>query len=128
MALLEVRGLTKYFGGLAAVSELDFDINQGEILGLIGPNGAGKTTVFNLISGFLRPDKGRIIFKGRDIAGLKPNKIAELGLVRTFQLTASFRDQTVSQNISMGSCLGEGLGFFRSVFDIRSARRAEPVC
>jgi branched-chain amino acid transport system ATP-binding protein len=125
MALLEVRGLTKSFGGLVAVSDLDLDINQGEILGLIGPNGAGKTTVFNLISGFLRPDKGKITFKGRDITSLKPNKIADLGLVRTFQFTTCLLDQTVSQNISMGSYLGQGLGFFRSVFDIPSARKAE---
>jgi branched-chain amino acid transport system ATP-binding protein len=123
MTLLEVRGLTKYFGGLAAVSELDFDVNQGEILGLIGPNGAGKTTVFNLISGFYRPNKGRVIFKGRDITGLKPNKIAALGLVRTFQLTTLLHDKTVLQNIAMGLHLDHGLSPFGSVFNIRAAQR-----
>ena len=123
MALLEVRGLTKYFGGLAAVSELDFDVNQGEILGLVGPNGAGKTTVFNLISGFYRPNKGKVIFKGRNITGLKPNKIAALGLVRTFQATMLFQWQTVSQNIETGFHLDQGISSFSSVFNIRSARR-----
>jgi len=123
MVLLEVRGLTKYFGGLAAVSNLDFDVNQGQILGLIGPNGAGKTTVFNLISGFYRPNKGRVIFKGRDITGLKPNKIAALGLVRTFQTTTLFHDQTVSQNIAMALHLDQRLSSFGSVFNIRSAQR-----
>jgi len=123
MALLEVRGLTKYFGGLAAVSELDFDVNQGEILGLIGSNGAGKTTAFNLISGFYRPNKGKIIFKGRSITGLRPDKIAALGVVRTFQQTALLNDQTVSQNIAMGLHLDQKTGFFASLFNTHSARR-----
>jgi len=123
MALLEVRGLTKYFGGLAAVSELDFDVNQGEILGLIGSNGAGKTTAFNLISGFYRPNKGKIIFKGHSITGLRPYKIAALGVVRTFQQTALLNDQTVSQNIAMGLHLDQKTGFFASLFNTHSARR-----
>jgi branched-chain amino acid transport system ATP-binding protein len=123
MALLEVKGLTKYFGGLAAINELNFDVNQGEILGLIGPNGAGKTTAFNLISGFLRPNRGSVIFKGYDITGLKPNKIAALGLVRTFQTTVLFHDQTVLQNIAIALHLGHGLNPFSSVFRVRAARK-----
>jgi len=118
--LLEVKGLTKYFGGLAAVSELDFDVYRGEILGLIGPNGAGKTTVFNLISGFFRPNKGKIMFKGLDITGLKPHKIAALGLVRTFQKTLLFGDQTVSKNISIGLHGENGNRFSIPIFNSRS--------
>lgn len=125
MALLEVRGLTKYFGGLGAVIDLDFDVNQGEVLGLIGPNGAGKTTVFNLISGFYHPSKGKVIFRGYDITSLKPSRIAALGLVRTFQTTTLFYDQTVLQNIVMALFLDQRLSSFGSVFNIRSAQREE---
>ena len=85
-SLLDVRGLSKRFGGLQAVSDLSLAMAEGEMLGLIGPNGAGKTTVFNLVSGFLGPDKGEIRFGGRSIVGLKPHAICRQGLARTFQL------------------------------------------
>jgi len=97
--LLEISGLTKYFGGLAAVYQFDMYVNEGEIVGLIGPNGAGKTTVFNLVTGILRPTKGRIIFDGKDTTGKKPHLIAELGIGRTFQLVPLFADFTVLQNV-----------------------------
>jgi branched-chain amino acid transport system ATP-binding protein len=98
--LLEISGLTKYFGGLAAVSQLDMYVNEGEILGLIGPNGAGKTTLFNLITGVLRPTRGKVMFDGEDITNKKPHRVAELGIGRTFQLNPLFANFTVLQNVS----------------------------
>lgn len=101
MALLEVRNLTKYFGGLAAVNNLSFEVNEREILGLIGPNGAGKSTVFNLITSYYKPSKGIIIFNGKNITNLKTHQIAQLGIVRTFQKTNVFMDMSVSKNINI---------------------------
>ena len=89
MALLEVRKLNKHFGGLVAVRDLDFSIEKGEIFGLIGPNGAGKTTIFDLISGFLKPDVGSILFEGKEIVGLRPSRICLLGICRTFHIGVS---------------------------------------
>ncbi|MBC8273993.1 MAG: ABC transporter ATP-binding protein [Chloroflexi bacterium] len=100
MMQIEISGLTKYFGGLAAVSQFDMYVNEGEIVGLIGPNGAGKTTIFNLITGVFPPTKGRVIFDGTDITGRKPHVIAKLGIGRTFQLNPLFADFTVLQNVS----------------------------
>ncbi|HEY7492539.1 MAG TPA: ABC transporter ATP-binding protein [Candidatus Tectomicrobia bacterium] len=102
MALLETRQLTKHFGGLAAVSQVDLIVEEGEIVGLIGPNGAGKTTCFNLLSGFLPPTAGTIIFAGEDITRLKPHHIVKRGLVRTFQLTTLFQEMTVLENVILG--------------------------
>jgi branched-chain amino acid transport system ATP-binding protein len=121
--LLEVKGLTKNFGGLAAVSNLDFHVKEGEILGLIGPNGAGKTTTFNLISGFIRPSRGKVIFKGRDITKLRSSKIAALGLVRTFQHNVLLNDQTVLQNVMGAFYLNCRLNLFNSVFNRRAAKK-----
>ena len=90
MTLLETKGLTRYFGGLAAVSHLDIHVNEGEIVGLIGPNGAGKTTVFNLITGVLRPSEGKVIYNNKDITGKKPHVTARLGIGRTFQIASLF--------------------------------------
>lgn len=97
--LLEVRGVTKSFGGLVAVKELSFGVEEGEILGLIGPNGAGKTTIFNVINGFYPPDRGRVIFNGRDITGKKPNEVCRLGIGRTFQIMKPLRRLTVLDNV-----------------------------
>lgn len=97
--LLEIKGLTKQFGGLAAVVEFDMAVKEGEIVGLIGPNGAGKTTVFNLITGVFPPTKGQVMYDGADITGKKPHKVAELGIGRTFQLNPLFGDFTVLQNV-----------------------------
>jgi len=99
MPLLEVKNLTKSFGGLIAVNNVSFSVDEGEILGIIGPNGAGKTTLFNLITGYLKPDSGKIIFKGEDITGLPPNTIANKGLVRTFQIVRPFRHLPTIANI-----------------------------
>ena len=100
--VLQVDKVTKNFGGLVAVNGLSFVLNHGEILALIGPNGAGKTTVFNVITGYYRPDKGRILFDGRPIEGLKPHGICSLGLVRTFQIVQPFLDLTVLENVVIG--------------------------
>jgi len=125
MTLLATRGLTKFFGGLAAVQGLDLNVNQGEIVGLIGPNGAGKTTVFNLLSGFLSPGKGQILFKGQDITGLKPYKVAEKGLVRTFQLTTLFTDLSVMQNVLIGCHRRVHIGLWQDLLHTASVRRRE---
>jgi len=101
--VLEGRGITKKFGGLTALSKVDFVINKGEIVGLIGPNGSGKTTLFNIISGFLRPNEGKVFFEGRDITGCKPNKIAQLGIGRTFQIPSPLEEFTVYANVSLGA-------------------------
>lgn len=97
--LLSVEDLTKTFGGLHAVEEVSFQIQQGEIIGLIGPNGAGKTTIFNLISGYHPPTHGRIAFNGRDITGRRPYELARLGIGRTFQVVKPFPGLTVLENV-----------------------------
>lgn len=122
MPLLELQKLTKCFGGLTAVNELDLSIEKGEIVGLIGPNGAGKTTVFNTISGVFRPTRGRVLFKGEDITGLKPHSVVIRGLVRTFQLTTLFGDMTILENILLGFHLKSGLGFWGALFNTMSTR------
>ena len=102
MPILEGKGVTKYFGGLAAVSNVDFHVEQGEAFGLIGPNGAGKTTVFNLISAALTPRSGTIEFKGENITGLKPYKICRMGIARTFQTVKVFPDLPALSNVIWG--------------------------
>ena len=102
-ALLEVRGLSKHFGGLWAVQDLSFDVNPGEILALIGPNGAGKTTTFHLITGFHTPDSGQVIFKGENLAGLRPSEVCLKGICRTFQVARPFGSMTVVQNVTTGA-------------------------
>jgi branched-chain amino acid transport system ATP-binding protein len=106
MPILEGKGVTKYFGGLAAVWDVDFYVNQGEIVGLIGPNGAGKTTLFNLISGALVPKPGTVKFKAENITGLKPNQICRKGVVRTFQSVKIFANMPVLENVLLGSLFG----------------------
>ena len=110
MPILEGKGVTKYFGGLAAVSDVDFNVEQGDALGLIGPNGAGKTTLFNLISAALTPRSGIIRFKGEDITGLSPYKICRRGVARTFQLVKVFADMPVLNNVVLGSYFGTSPG------------------
>jgi len=103
LALLEVSGLTRDFGGLRAVSNLSFTVEAGEILGLIGPNGAGKTTVFNLITGFLRPSSGFIRLDGRRISGLKPHDVVRNGIARTFQIVKPFPNLSVRENVALAA-------------------------
>lgn len=104
--LLEVNCITKSFGGLVAVNNLEFGVAEGEVVGLIGPNGSGKTTSFHLISGYLTPDKGEIRFEGRNITGFKPNKICHGGIARTFQLTKPFGGMSALQNVMVGQLYG----------------------
>jgi branched-chain amino acid transport system ATP-binding protein len=99
---LSIEHITVHFGGLVAVSDMTFTVNEGEVVGLIGPNGAGKTTAFNVITGFLRPTRGEIRYRGRRLNGLRPNEVAEAGLVRTFQKTSVFAANTVFDNILIG--------------------------
>jgi len=121
--ILELKDLTKFFGGLAAVQELDLEVMKGEILGLIGPNGAGKTTVFNLASGVLKPTKGKVIFEEKDITRFKPNQVAQRGLVRTFQANTLFPEFTVIENVLLGCHLHAEIGFFEDLFNISSTRK-----
>jgi branched-chain amino acid transport system ATP-binding protein len=123
MPLLDTRNLTKHFGGLAAVSHVGLTVDEGEIVGLIGPNGAGKTTCFNLLSGFLRPTAGTIVFGGEDITGLRPHRIVGRGLVRTFQLTTLFQDITALENVLLGMHLHSRRGLPQMLF---SRRRFPP--
>jgi branched-chain amino acid transport system ATP-binding protein len=102
MALLEVRGLTKRFDGLVANSDIDLDVPDGSLFAVIGPNGAGKTTFFNMISGFLQPTSGTIAFAGTEITNLRQDKIAAMGLVRTFQLVQLFGGMSVAENVEVG--------------------------
>ncbi len=99
--ILEVRDLVKDFGGLRAVNRCSFAVRKGAITGLIGPNGAGKTTVFNLITGFYRPDAGQVIFKGEDITGLPPHRVFHKGICRTFQIPREFGEMTVLENLML---------------------------
>jgi len=105
--LLEGEKLNINFGGLTAVSEVDFYVDKGEILGLIGPNGAGKTTLFNLISASLTPKSGTITFKGQNITGIKPYQICRLGIGRTFQTVKIFSNMTVLDNVRLASLFGD---------------------
>jgi branched-chain amino acid transport system ATP-binding protein len=106
MRILEGQGVSKYFGGLAAVSNVDFHVEEGEIVGLIGPNGAGKTTLFNLISAALPLSSGEIRFKGQKLNGLKPHQICRMGVSRTFQETKVFGNMPVLQNVLVGAFFG----------------------
>ena len=101
-ALLEVSGLNKHFGGLHAVKDVSFSMAPGEIVGVLGPNGAGKTTLYNLLTGFIPPDSGSVLFKGRSLKGLAPYRIAGLGISRTFQLCRPFVGMTVFENVIVG--------------------------
>src|SRR5262245_51109674 len=100
-AVLDVRGLSKAFGGVRAVDGVDFSVAGGELLALIGPNGAGKSTCFNMLNGQLRPDAGTVTLSGRSIVGLPPRQVWRLGVGRTFQITATFVSMTVRENVQM---------------------------
>jgi branched-chain amino acid transport system ATP-binding protein len=107
--LLEVCNVTRSFGGLIALDDVGFSVDKGKIVGLIGPNGAGKSTMFNVISGFLSPTRGRIIYKGEDISGLHPHKVTRKGIVRTFQANVLFPKLSVLENVLIGGHLKSSL-------------------
>lgn len=106
MSFLQVKGLRKSFGGLVAVKDLEFEVEEGEIIGLIGPNGSGKTTTLNLLTGFLRPDAGTIVFQGENVAGLPRHRMSQKGVARTFQLTKAFLGFTALENVMVGRAYG----------------------
>jgi branched-chain amino acid transport system ATP-binding protein len=124
MPILDVQRLTRRFGGLTAVDELSFSVEEGEVRGLIGPNGAGKTTTFNVISGFYAPTSGRVLYDDRDIAGLRTSAIAELGLIRTFQSTTLFQEFTVLDNVMVGAHLQARDSLFNTLLGRNRAREA----
>ncbi|RXF77244.1 ABC transporter ATP-binding protein [Desulfovibrio sp. DS-1] len=97
--MLEIRKLSMFFGGLAALHDVNFDVRQGEILALIGPNGAGKTTLFNCVNGFYTPSEGQVLFKGQPISGLKPHKVCQMGIARTFQVVKPLSRMSVFDNV-----------------------------
>jgi len=103
--MLELKNLTKFFGGLGAVVELSFQVKEGEIFGLIGPNGSGKTTIFNLINGFYPPTSGEVLFKGESISGQKPNAVCKKGIARTFQVVKPLSRMTVLENVMASAFL-----------------------
>lgn len=106
MQILEGIGINKKFGGIIALSNVSFHVNDGEIVGLIGPNGAGKTTLFNILCGTYLPNKGLIKFRGEKITGLKPHQICRKGIARTFQITKTFAKMSVLENIMVGALFG----------------------
>jgi branched-chain amino acid transport system ATP-binding protein len=123
--LLEVKELSKAFGGLACVDELDMHVDEGEIVSLIGPNGAGKTTCFNLVTGLYQPDAGEILFEGQNIAGLAPHTITKLGIARTFQTLRLFLNMSVKENV-MAAAYGHTKSTpIESVLRLPRARREE---
>ena len=114
--VLQIGDLTKYFGGLGAVVDLDLNVYQGEIMGLIGPNGAGKSTVLNMIAGTLSPSKGKLIFKGEDITNLPPHRMAKKGIARVFQSNTLFENVSVITNVRVGLHLHTKIGFLGGFF------------
>ena len=123
MAILEGKGLTIRFGGLTAVSNVDFSVEQGEIFGLIGPNGAGKTTLFNLLSAALKPQAGSVRFKGEEITGLKPYRICRMGLARTFQVVKLFGNMDLLENVLLAAAFGHE----RRVSRVKAEEEAEEL-
>ena len=125
MALLEVTSLTKSFGGLMAVSNVDIRIDPGDILGMIGPNGAGKTTVFNLITGIYKPDKGSVMFDSKSLVGKRPHAIAAAGIARTFQTIRLFPALTVMENVMSGRDCRSRAGVAGAILQLSSQRAEE---
>jgi branched-chain amino acid transport system ATP-binding protein len=123
MALLEVTGLSKRFGGLDAVKDLNFSVERGELLSIIGPNGAGKTTLFNLLTGFYKPTSGSIVFNGTDITRYKPYRVTRCGISRTFQITSVYEKRSVLDNVVIGQLFRAKVGIWGTVFGTPAARQ-----
>ena len=124
-AILEVQHVEVRFGGLVALSDLDFSVSEGEIVSLIGPNGAGKTTAFNIVTGFLAPTRGDVRYRGDSLKGLKPNQVSARGLIRTFQRTSVFANDTVFDNVLIGLHRRHHGGLFASLLGSPAARGSE---
>ncbi len=125
MALLEVRGISKHFGGLYALAGLEFHVDRGEVVSVIGPNGAGKTTFFNTITGLYVANEGDIVFDGQSIVGLTPNQITRLGIARTFQTVHLFANMTVLENVMVGQHVRTRSGVLGAVLRLPSTRAEE---
>lgn len=125
MALLETKSLSKDFGGLRALDELSFHIDEGEIVSVIGPNGAGKTTFFNVLTGMIEPDEGEIWFDGHNLVGLQPSQILSLGVARTFQNVRLFANMTVRQNVMVAQHARTHSGVLAAVFRTPAFRKEE---
>ena len=125
MSLLEIRGLQVTFGGLDALSSLDFHVNDGEIVSVIGPNGAGKTTFFNAISGMVSPTEGEILFDGQSVLGLDPNQITEMGIARTFQNVRLFPNMTVVENLMVSQHCRTSQLFVGALFQTKAFKKEE---
>lgn len=125
MYLLEVRDLTKHFGGIRAIEEVRFRAREGSIMSIIGPNGAGKTTLFNCLTGITRPTKGMVRFIEADITGLQPNSIVKLGVARTFQNIRLFKEMSVLENVMVSQHCRTGAGLFASIFRGNAFRTEE---
>ena len=125
MPLLELEGVSKSFGGLLVIDELDLRIDEGEVVSVIGPNGAGKTTLFNLVTGIYPPDRGDILFGGRNIVGLEPHRIAQLGIARTFQTLRLFLNMTVKENVQAATYGHTKSRVWQSALRTPFARREE---
>jgi branched-chain amino acid transport system ATP-binding protein len=122
---MSVEGVAVHFGGLVAISDMSFSVGEGEIVSLIGPNGAGKTTAFNVMTGFLAATHGKVSYRGVTLNGLKPHQVADLGLIRTFQRTCVFPDDTVYDNVMIGLHRQGRVGLFSSIFGLPLARASE---
>lgn len=126
-SIVEIRGLTKHFGGLTALDNVSMSVNRGEMVGLIGPNGSGKTTLFNLMTGFLRPSSGQIIFKRENVIGLNTHQIARKGMIRSWQQSEMFGEMTVIANLMLAQHLQIKYGFWQELFGLKSARMEEKM-
>jgi ABC-type branched-subunit amino acid transport system ATPase component len=125
MALFEIRGLTRDFGGVRAIDGLDLDVDDGEIVSVIGPNGAGKTTLFNLVTGMVPAGQGELLFEGRSVVGLRPSQILELGIARTFQSVRLFPEMSVRENVMVARHCRTRSGMLKAIFRAPSFRREE---
>jgi ABC-type branched-subunit amino acid transport system ATPase component len=125
MVLIDIRNLTKDFGGVRAIRSLDITVAEGGIVSVIGPNGAGKTTLFNLVTGMIPPDDGEILFDGHSLVGLRPSQILELGVARTFQNVRLFPEMTVRENVMVARHCRTTSGMLKAILRTRSFRREE---
>jgi branched-chain amino acid transport system ATP-binding protein len=125
MVMLDIKNLTKSFGGVQALNGLDLQVDKGEIVSVIGPNGAGKTSFFNTMTGYFSPDEGEILFNGIDISGHEPHEITELGIARTFQNVRLFPNMTVLENVMVAQHCRTSTGMFGTLLNTRAYRREE---